>query len=61
MVWTSATGAYGGLTLNGSVIKPRHKWNTEYYGRPATVNEILASAVKNPNSKGLQGELASVR
>jgi len=60
VVWTSATGAYGGLTFNGSVIKPRHEWNADYYGHKASVSEILASGVKNPDSKGLQAELASI-
>jgi len=61
IVWTSAKGAYGGLTLNGSVIKPRDGWNEEYYGRPVTVREILAHKVRNPGSAGLLGELSSTR
>jgi lipid-binding SYLF domain-containing protein len=61
IVWTSAKGAYGGLTLNGSVIKPREGWNNEYYGRTVTLGEILAHKVRNPASAGLLGELASVR
>ncbi|MBV9991357.1 MAG: lipid-binding SYLF domain-containing protein [Alphaproteobacteria bacterium] len=61
VVWTSATGAYGGLTFNGSIIKPRHEWNSEYYGQRASVGAILSSSVKNPDSRGLQGELASIR
>jgi len=61
VVWTSATGAYGGLTFNGSIVKPRHEWNAAYYGRSVSVPAILASGVKNPDSRGLQGELASVR
>jgi len=60
VVWTSATGAYGGLTFNGSVIKPRHEWNADYYGQKVGVPAILSSSVKNPDSKGLQGELASI-
>jgi lipid-binding SYLF domain-containing protein len=60
VVWTSATGAYGGLTLNGSVIKPRPEWNTTYYGKSVPVSTILASGVKNPASRPLQAELASV-
>ncbi len=60
VVWTSATGAYGGLTFNGSVIKPRHEWNRDYYGRHVTIGTILSSGVKNPDSKPLQAELASV-
>ena len=61
VVWTSATGAYGGLTFNGSVIKARHAWNSEYYGRSVSVPEILSSGVRNPDSRGLQAELASIR
>lgn len=61
IVWTSAKGAYGGLTLNGSIIKPREGWNNDYYGRTVTVKEILAHKVRNPESAGLIGELSSVR
>lgn len=61
VVWTSATGAYGGLTFNGSIVKPRHDWNADYYGRRASVPVILSSGVKNPDSRGLQAELAAVR
>jgi lipid-binding SYLF domain-containing protein len=61
VVWTSATGAYGGLTFNGSVIKPRHSWNSDYYGKAVSVQAILSSAVRNPDSRSLQAELASIR
>jgi lipid-binding SYLF domain-containing protein len=57
VVWTSATGAYGGLTFNGSVIKPRHEWNTDYYGHRVGVPAILSSSVHNPDSRALQAEL----
>ncbi len=59
VVWTSATGAYGGLTLNGSVIKPRTEWNTTYYGRSVPLSTILASGVHNPGSRPLQAELSA--
>jgi lipid-binding SYLF domain-containing protein len=61
IVWTSAKGAYGGLTLNGSIIKPRDGWNDDFYGRHVTVKEILAHKVRNPAAAGLLGELASTR
>lgn len=57
VIWTSATGAYGGLTLNGSVIKPRHEWNADYYGHKASVSSILSSGVRNADSRELQAEL----
>lgn len=60
VIWSSGTGAYGGLTLNGSVVKPREEWNRSYYGRPITVTEILANPVDNPHTTPLQQELASL-
>jgi lipid-binding SYLF domain-containing protein len=61
VVWTSGTGVYGGLTFNGSAIKPLHDWNRDYYGRRVSVAEILSNRVRNPGARGLQAELASVR
>jgi lipid-binding SYLF domain-containing protein len=61
VVWTSGTGAYGGLTFNGSAIKPLHDWNRDYYGRRTSVAEILSNSVRNPGARSLQAELASVR
>jgi len=48
VVWASSSGAYGGLTLNGSVIKPRDSYNEEFYGKAASPMTITAGhAVKN--------------
>jgi len=41
IVWASASGAYAGLTLEGSLVKPRDSYNEAYYGRPIAVREIL--------------------
>jgi len=60
VLWSSGAGAYGGLTLNGSAIKPREDWNRSYYGRPITVKEILDNRVPNPQTIPLQQELASL-
>jgi SH3 domain-containing YSC84-like protein 1 len=59
VVWTSATGAYGGLTLNGSVIDAKHDWNDEFYGRPASVSDITHNRVRNPETKDLRLDLSS--
>ena len=61
VIWTSATGAYGGLTLNGTVIKANDDTNSEFYGRPVTVPQILAGGVKGSGTGSLRAELASVR
>jgi lipid-binding SYLF domain-containing protein len=60
VVWTSATGAYGGLTLNGSIINPREEWNEDFYGRPVRVPEILSGRVRNPQANALRDEVSSV-
>jgi len=60
VIWTSATGIYGGLTLNGSVMKPRGEWNEKFYGRPVSVASILADQVQNPEANPLRAKLSSV-
>lgn len=41
IAWAKSKGAYIGLTLEGSVIKPRNEWNQAYYGRPVTAVQII--------------------
>jgi lipid-binding SYLF domain-containing protein len=41
IAWAKSKGAYAGLTLEGSIIKPRNEWNTAYYGRPMTPAQVL--------------------
>lgn len=60
IVWTSATGAYGGLTLNGSIIKPREEWNDDFYNRNVSPSEILSGRVRNPQANALREEVSSV-
>ena len=62
IVWASATGAYAGLTLNGSVIRPRNEWNAEYYGHnPRSADIVARRNVKNASADQLRGSLASIR
>jgi lipid-binding SYLF domain-containing protein len=58
IVWSASKGAYGGLTLQGSVLAPRPEWNAQFYGRPISVLEILGSSGRNPASLALQRDLA---
>ena len=58
IVWASASGAYAGLTLEGSLVKPRSSWNKAYYGRQITSREILnMNAGNNPGADGLRKAL----
>jgi len=60
VVWSSGTGAYGGLTFNGSVVKARDDWNEEFYGRNASVSGILSNKFTNRGTRTLQRNLATV-
>jgi lipid-binding SYLF domain-containing protein len=41
IAWAKSKGAYAGLTLEGSIIKPRNEWNAAYYGRPLRPDQVL--------------------
>ena len=60
VVWSSSSGAYAGLTLNGSIIKPRDSWNQAYYGHAISPASIVNKrAVKNVGAEGLRTTLAN--
>ena len=61
IVWSSSKGAYGGLTLEGSVLAPKMDWNAQFYGRPIGVREILADEAKNPAAGPLRRDLVITR
>ncbi|MFQ5563253.1 MAG: lipid-binding SYLF domain-containing protein [Parvularculaceae bacterium] len=55
LAFSRSRGLYGGLSLEGAVVKARHKWNRAYYGadvRPADV--IIRENVYSPASAKLQ-------
>jgi lipid-binding SYLF domain-containing protein len=47
IVWASSKGAYGGLTLQGSVLAPKNDDNARFYGRPLSVPQILAATARS--------------
>ena len=57
IVWAKAKGAYGGITLNGSVIAPDDDTNADFYGRPVSVSEIVAYKVRNPAAGALKANM----
>ena len=60
IVWAVAKGAYGGLTLNGSVIAPQESTNAQFYGHPVSVVDILYGRVNSPAAGPLRANLSSV-
>jgi len=44
IAWARSKGAYAGITLEGSIIKPRDSYNEAFYGKKMTVQQLLANA-----------------
>lgn len=62
VTWASSSGAYGGITLNGSVIRPDSDDNAAYYGRAVTANDILyRHSVTNAGTSSLRSAIATVQ
>lgn len=62
VVWASASGAYAGVTINGSIIKPRDSWNEAYYHHAESVASIVTKrTVSNPGADPLRQDLASIQ
>jgi len=60
IVWSASKGAYGGLTLQGSVLAPKSDWNAKFYGRPLSAPEILGTENPNPLSRSLRRDLETL-
>jgi lipid-binding SYLF domain-containing protein len=52
-------GAFAGVSLEGSVIKTKDKWNEAYYGKAVSPADIIVKrSVSNPGSKALRTRVA---
>jgi lipid-binding SYLF domain-containing protein len=60
VVWSSSTGLYGGLTVDGSIVHPNHDDDAAWYGRPITTRDILFGRFNYPRATGLRREIASI-
>jgi len=61
VVWASSSGAYAGISLNGSIIKPQFDADHAYYGPGVTQRDILfRGSVANPNASALVGALGGL-
>ncbi len=57
--FSRSKGLYGGISLDGAVVKTRGDYNTAFYGKEVTPTDILISkTTKNPGAEGLL-EMAS--
>lgn len=55
-------GAYGGMSVEGAVIAPRHKWNSTYYNQEVRPLDILIkNSVHNPQADNLVGAITNIQ
>lgn len=54
LAYSHSKGLYAGLSIDGTVLIPRHKDNAAFYGRPVTTEEILEGEVRPPDSMVLK-------
>jgi lipid-binding SYLF domain-containing protein len=61
VAWASSSGAYAGISLNGSVVEPSRDDDAAYYGRPLTSSDIvLRRAVRSRGAGPLVRTLDSL-
>ena len=60
IAWARSRGAYAGVTLEGSLIKPRESYNEAYYGKRIHPRDILRGDVQNPDADLLRRSLAAL-
>jgi len=57
--FNKAVGVYGGASLDGSGLLPRHSWNAAYYGgNPVPEDIVLNRRLDNPQADRLRDVLA---
>jgi lipid-binding SYLF domain-containing protein len=54
VVWSSSSGLYGGLTVDGSVIKSEPNQDGAFYGRPVTPRDVLFGTIESPRAAALR-------
>jgi lipid-binding SYLF domain-containing protein len=55
LAFSRSRGLYGGMSLEGAFLQPRHSWNREYYGADVgPVDIIYRKEAARPNSATLQ-------
>ncbi len=59
VVGSSSTGLYGGLTVDGSIIKSEPNMDAEFYGRTVTPKEVLFGTSANPRAAPLRKDMAA--
>jgi lipid-binding SYLF domain-containing protein len=62
LAFARTKGLFGGLTVEGAVIEPRESWNTAYYAKAVTPEDILVKqSVRNAQADPLRQAVARAR
>lgn len=55
LAFSRSRGLYGGISLEGALLKARHSWNEAYYGAAVKPSDIIyRNGAYNPRSASLQ-------
>jgi lipid-binding SYLF domain-containing protein len=57
VVWSSSTGLYGGLTVDGSIIKSEPNQDAAFYGRAVTPRDVLFGTIESSRAAALRREM----
>jgi len=61
VVWSSSSGVYAGIALDGSIIRAQPGDNRAYYGHPLTTRDVLfGPPALEPHAAVLRRELARI-
>ena len=60
VVWSSSTGLYGGLTVDGSVIRAEPNQDSTFYGRPVKSRDVLFGPIDSARAAPLRRELNAI-
>jgi len=59
--FSRSKGLYGGVSVDGALVKTRDDWNDAYYGKMVTPADVLLTrSVTNPQSEGLLEMVARI-
>lgn len=60
LVYSRAKGLYGGVDVNGTVIKPTEDWNKDYYGKLLSpIDIIIRGELRKPGADALLKAVAT--
>ena len=60
VVWPSSTGLYGGLTVDGSVIRAAPNQDSAFYGKPVTARDALFGSVESGRAALLRRDMNGI-